>query len=402
MRKTCLVLLLVGCSPEAPPLDPPETGITYHQDVAPILANHCVSCHQAGSIAGSIPLDTYEQVSALAPAIMDAVRSKRMPPSVVDVSGDCNEYRDARRLDPDEMAALLEWGNGDRRAGTPAIVEPKQVRHLDRVDLTLTMAEPYTPDASRPDDYRCFVIDPMTDRDRFVTGYEVRPGEPRTVHHVLLFSLANEESDREATALDAADPTPGYECFGGPGAGDFRFLAGWAPGTGATIFPANTGLLLPAGRKTVLQVHYNLMEAGEPDQTAVELSLRDTVLDEAIVLPLANLDLELQPGQRNAETSLEVILGENDAYGILGTFPHMHRLGRSLRVEKNGACLVDVPQWSFEWQEFFFYAEEIRTLPNDRVRLTCTYDTTSRTETVTWGEGTDDEMCLAGFYVVKR
>jgi hypothetical protein len=400
MRKAWLLLLCVGCSPD--PFQPLIAEPTYHQNVAPILANRCVSCHSAGSIAGSIPLDTYEQVSARALAILDAVRSKRMPPSVVDVSGDCNEFRDARRLTPDEMATLMQWGTGLRLAGTPAIVEPKQARHLGRVDLTLTMAEPYGPDPSRPDDYRCFVIDPESDRDRFVTGYEVRPGEPRTVHHVLLFSLASEESDLEAMALDDADPKPGYECFGGPGAGDFRFLAGWAPGTGATIFPANTGLLLPAGRKTVLQVHYNLTEAGEPDQTAVELSLRDTVIDEAIVLPLANLDLELAPGLRNAETSLEVVLGENDAYGILGTFPHMHRLGRSLRVEKNGDCLVDVPQWSFEWQEFFFYAEEIRTLPNDRVRLTCTYDTTSRTETVTWGEGTDDEMCLAGFYVVKR
>jgi len=37
--------------------------------------------------------------------------------------------------------------------------------------------------------------------------------------------------------------------------------------------------------------------------------------------------------------------------------------------------------------------------PFDIVTITCGYDTTTRQTTVTWGEGTDDEMCLVGFYL---
>jgi hypothetical protein len=404
-----LLLLAFGC--DEPPLEdfiiPPP--ITYHQDVAPILARRCVSCHQQGSIAEFMPLTTYEQVRAASIQIMDAVRSKRMPPSVVDVSGTCGDFRDARQLTPDELATILQWGSTtERRAGIETVAGPPSLPRIDRLDRTLAMAEPYEPDASLSDDYRCFVIDPGLDRDTFLTAYQVVPGEPRSVHHVILFALASEEADTDALALDAADPGPGYRCFGGPGASDFRFLAAWAPGTGATRFPDGTGLVMYGGRKTVLQVHYNLAEGAAPDQTRIEMQLENEVADEAIVLPLADLELEIQPGLREVSTTIEATVGEDQRYTILGAFPHMHRLGRSLRVERlsdfadSNVCVLDVPNWNFEWQEFFFYQEPMLFVPGDRVRLTCTYDTTSRSEPVRWGEGTEDEMCLVGFYVLQR
>jgi hypothetical protein len=35
----------------------------------------------------------------------------------------------------------------------------------------------------------------------------------------------------------------------------------------------------------------------------------------------------------------------------------------------------------------------------DMARITCSYDTTKDGQPITWGEGTDDEMCLAFLYV---
>ena len=102
-------------------------------------------------------------------------------------------------------------------------------------------------------------------------------------------------------------------------------------------------------------------------------------------------------------------LDEPPSVEVYGVFPHMHTLGRKLRVERErggegGAreCFLDVPKWDFDGQQFYFYTTPLLVEVGDRVNLTCTYDTTTRTATVTWGEGTDDEMCLAGFYIVKR
>jgi hypothetical protein len=36
------------------------------------------------------------------------------------------------------------------------------------------------------------------------------------------------------------------------------------------------------------------------------------------------------------------------------------------------------------------------------VRVTCGFDTLADTQTVTWGEGTADEMCVAGLYAVPH
>ena len=63
--------------------------------------------------------------------------------------------------------------------------------------------------------------------------------------------------------------------------------------------------------------------------------------------------------------------------------------------------MVDVPSYSFAWQQFYFYEEPI-TIPfgeSGQFDIRCGYDTRGATKTVHFGEGTGDEMCLNGFYV---
>ena len=38
----------------------------------------------------------------------------------------------------------------------------------------------------------------------------------------------------------------------------------------------------------------------------------------------------------------------------------------------------------------------------DTVNVTCHYDTRSRSTPVTWGNGTQDEMCLSFFYITYK
>ena len=111
-----------------------------------------------------------------------------------------------------------------------------------RVDLTVGMGTSYTPDPSKEDHYRCFVLDPGLDHDAFVVGFEIRPGEPRIVHHLTLFALDSAEDERAAAALDAADPGPGYECFGDTRVPS-RWLVGSGPGGGAIAMPETAASL---------------------------------------------------------------------------------------------------------------------------------------------------------------
>ena len=87
----------------------------------------------------------------------------------------------------------------------------------------------------------------------------------------------------------------------------------------------------------------------------------------------------------------------------------MHLLGSSITLTLNpgtprARVLLDIPRWSFHWQNSYVLASPIRAEAGDVVRVTCRYDVgkrrhlgpaASRTPRyVLWGEGTTDEMCL--------
>jgi hypothetical protein len=187
----------------------------------------------------------------------------------------------------------------------------------------IDLGSDYTPNAALTDDYRCFVVsvDPALTADQYLTGYEFIPGDALVVHHAILFAMGDATAEQRAVDLDAADPAPGYTCFGGTRTGSDLVVAAWAPGVGPTRLPAGTGPRLRAGRKMVLQIHYNLENGAYPDHSRMRLQV-------------ASKPLDLRAG--------------------------------------------------------------------DVVKITCGYDTSSRTTETTWGEGTADEMCLAGFYLTTQ
>ena len=74
----------------------------------------------------------------------------------------------------------------------------------------------------------------------------------------------------EGLSLDAADPLPGYECFGGPGWAGAIELGAAAVGSLPKPFPNGSGAPIPAGTRYVVQVHYNFDNARGPNRIAVQ------------------------------------------------------------------------------------------------------------------------------------
>jgi len=399
-----LVVVLAGCNGASSTGGVPAHP-TYYENVAAIVQDHCVQCHSGHGI-GPFALTTYDQVKAVAPAIKAATASHTMPPFHVDGSGDCNTYKDARLLTADEIAILGKWSDGGAPAGDPnnAPPPPPSQAKLARVDSTLDPGAAYQPNTSESDDYRCFIVDPGIATDKFLTAYEVHPGTPSEVHHVVLYSVDSAAEAAAAKNLDSSDPALGYTCFGGAMTGGGRTLAAWAPGTGATLYPANTGIRVKAGQPMILQVHYN--KPTTTDRTTVDLTLEDQVPLEAVITGAIDANLNLQPAQATEmATSTAQIPPTSIPYRIWGVYPHMHKLGRTLRVDlTSGAsdtCIVNVPDYNFSWQQFYFYDQPIVVPPSatDALTITCGYDTRGMTNTVHFGEGTADEMCIAGLYI---
>ena len=401
------VVVVAACSPTPP---------TYHRDVAPLMQRECMSCHQVGGI-GPFPLTTYDETAAQADLIAFSVASRRMPPNVLDNSGDCQEFSNARWLDDAEIKTITDWVAADAPEGDAPATARRPVPLVSLKGdgiVSVGMTEPYTPQGSARepnDDYRCFILDGDVP-DGWLTGYEIVPGQPQEVHHMLLFAMLTEDADAEVQALDAADPRPGYTCFGDSGVDqeDSNLLAVWAPGRDAVTYPAGTGLAVVAGRKLVMQIHYNLLAGAVPDVTSLNLQFASSVQKDALLVPLADGDLQLPAGQPEVSfTFSSPLLFLPEPLEIHGAFPHMHTLGRQLSFTRSRIadpsqteCLARVNTWDFHWQEIGFYPESILVDGGDALSITCTYDTTSRTEDISWGEGTQDEMCLVFVYLTRE
>lgn len=386
----------------------PDTGasgpVTYYGHVRPVLAQHCNSCHGEAGIA-PFTIASYTEARELGSRLVDVTASRQMPPFLADNSGSCHTYRDARWLSDAELAVFANWVAGGMLEGDPTtpppVIEPLPTLTGDV--RTLDIGTDFAPNASLTDDYRCFVVE--SPGDGAVTGYEVHPGNNQIVHHVIVYEPADDAAAAEIRAHDAAEAGPGYTCFGGARADAFPVVL-WAPGGGATSFPRGTGVSVSATRPMVVQIHYNLLGGTGTDRTRVDIQYAMGSVVPAYIAPIVNSGFRLPPRMPSVSSSDTTPLSglPVSSLRVYGSFPHMHTLGRSLQVDLMRSaggeeCMINVPNWDFNWQLAYWYQTPIRVSSADTIRITCNWDTTDRTDVVTWGEGTQDEMCINFFYV---
>jgi hypothetical protein len=386
-----------ACTPPAP-ADQGSSDPSWYRDAQPIVQERCQGCHVEGGIA-PFALTSFEDVAARADQISASVRSGRMPPWMPDET-QCRPIKDSRRLTSLEVETLAAWVEAGAPEGTAVQQKPLETQaQLPWIDKRMDIGLDYQPVATRDDDYRCFILDPQLSDSKDLIGFEVTPGSRQMVHHVLLYSMPL----ADAQGLDARTAGPGWTCFGGPGNGFPKLVGGWVPGSGAVRFPSGTGIQLVAGDVLVAQVHYNLAKGMTSDRTAVALQYAQIpVQHHAQMLPLVQQRFSIPP--RAVDYSTSVTFDSPVTATLWGLVPHMHTKGVSIKVEASNSsaagCLIDIPKWDFHWQQFYFFDARggIQIPTGTRLKMTCTW-TNPTDKIVRWGEGTDDEMCLAFVYV---
>jgi hypothetical protein len=177
-------------------------------------------------------------------------------------------------------------------------------------------------------------------------------------------------------------------------------------------------MFVPKGARIVMQVHYNLVnfDAGNPppaDRSKVALWTLESGQTPTQLVTITGFPhggIQIPAGDSNVvqEKTFNIPPGAT----IIGAAPHMHLLGKAIKVVLERAdgseeCIIDVPAWDFDWQQFYLFEPEdyFLTKVGDSLRLTCTYDNSSANQPyvnnvqvqpkdVSWGDGTFDEMCL--------
>ena len=419
-------------------------AVTFNKDVAPIFFKSCAECHRSGE-ASPFSVMTYKETRPWAKSIREKVVNRTMPPWHADPH--FGEWANDRRLTQKEIDTITAWVDGGAKEGDAKDLPPApkfaEGWTIGKPDLVIPLPETFTLEASGPDEYQYFEVDPGFKQDTYVQMAEARPDNRRIVHHIIAFIKPPQEEagqkpskeelekmkaefERESTQYqdgflvrtkaDAPIQNDGCQLPNG-GAGTDRsaknegvsnivWLAAYAPGAPPIQLPQKTAIRVPAGATILFQMHYSKVAGSvQKDRSSIGLIFaKQQPEKELLVREVSNTYLNIPAGADNHKVTGCWTVPEDIHVQSLG--PHMHMRGKSQRIEAfypNGQreTLLDVPNYDFSWQTFY-EPKALKAIPKGtRILVTSTFDNSAKnkfnpdpTKAVRWGEPTYDEMMI--------
>lgn len=391
---------------------PAARAATFYQDVSPILQKRCLGCHVQGE-AGPMPLVTYGDVKPWAKPVLEAVKSRRMPPWFADPR--FGVFANDARLTDAEIRIIEDWvSSGAPEGKAPEDgrgVVPARTAQLS-ADLVVRARAPIPVPANAVLDYQYIILPLPFTFDRWVRAAEIRPSDRSVVHHAVLYVR-----EPDSQWLRNVKPGVAYapsaedaEAFAKSRDTKQDILALYTPGTAPMTCPEGMAKKIPAGSDLVLQLHYTSKKTPTEDQPQVGLAFaKEPPKKRVLTLQMGRDDLRIPPGDANYRVSVSGTV-PNDAL-LISMLPHMHLRGAAFDFEILGAkgqseILLKVKPYHFHWQLNYILATP-RLLPKGSVlRWTGYFDNSANnphnpdpTAEVTWGEQSWDEMMI-GFFDV--
>ncbi len=283
------------------------------------------------------------------------------------------------------------------------------------------MQASYEPSAPKgvTDDYRCFLLDPANAADSFVTSARIEPGQPKIVHHVILFRVAvrpgrlrqeprqrrcgtglvvlrrhrssgrrrrrdrrlaeQRELDRRLGAGLGRQPPPGRHgrvaprrkpdrdagalqpaertCAGSlASAAHRRARVGEARAAADRAAPGAGRAGMREGRaREALRPQRGALRPGQEVRRPRPRSRLPASSSSAAGAPPTRRPSAVSTCERRITTPTTIYVAAG----------HMHLLGSSIRLELNpgtsrAKVLLDIPRWDFHWQNAYTLARPVR------------------------------------------
>lgn len=413
------------------------TRPNWHEDIAPLVAEHCQGCHSGEGIA--FPMTTYLETSPWAPVMAVRAADGTMPPWHAVETEECtppHAFEHDARLTPEHKELFQAWSDAAAPEGDPALAAPlPEPMALDLPDPSATMIMGGSVSVEREgdvlDQFHCLSFDPGNTEDVFVDAMQVIQGNSKILHHVLIFVDEGAESASWPEGVSE-------DCGQGPGVANARLIGAWVPGSMPIEAPADVGIRLAAGSRLVFNVHYHASVTGPEVDDGTGLALR---WSSDVPAWVSSFGLVGAPGDGDSTTGPFLIPAGETGHEEVIEWPvptigaaevrlwsvghHMHKVGVDMKTSiiRDGQelCLVQTPNWDYGWQRLYEYdspiGEVFQVLPGDVVRVRCTFDNSrgnpavvealsevglTEPQDVSVGEGTLDEMCLSGIGVAVR
>ena len=409
---------------QSPGNDVAQGAPTYTRDVAPILYKNCTGCHRPGEL-GPMSLLTYTNVYPWTKSIAARVSAETMPPWHADPS--TGEFLNDRRLAPKDKATLLKWIANGAPEGDPKDLPPApryaEGWTIGQPDAVVKMGEDYPIPASGTIAYQYFEVPTSFTEDRWVTAYEVRPGNRAAVHHVIVYTRqpappappqraegqpARPRPQPVFTMPEAQTTIPAGQTGGeqlpddqrkplGPNdrpapKGLASSIGGYVPGNGARVYQPGTAMRLAAGSSIVFQMHYTSTGKPTTDRTSIGFVFsKEPPKTELRGTALINGALHIPAGAKDYRVDAEMTI--NRDVTLWGMLPHTHVRGR---------------RWSYDviypdGQTDYIFKQPVKLPKGSKLHAVAWYDNSlsnksnpDSTKDVWWGDQTFEEMMFTG------
>lgn len=394
-------LAFEGCSInyESDPSAVPD----YSAEIAPIIVEHCAICHREDG-AGPFPFDGYYSLAGWSPMVREVIMNKRMPPMQVDPAYAATP--NAHFLSAEKRKKLLDW----MQAGVPrgdGASDPLSEVPLEKI-FEWQLGEPdFTIDTPRNEipavgilDYMYLELELPFNEDKWVRAFQFEPGEERVIHNLSAFIVAP-ESDFWGEERQARTSRR-------------RFLGSFVPGENpATVFPEDSGVLIPAGHKLALQFHYYSHGRVLRDITTVGLYFHDTAPSQEIVTRPVSAEFTLSSNDSDQTILASYKFTENAT--LLAVRPRMNQRGKAMKFDLippsgDPQTLISVPAYNYGWQPHYWLEAPRAIESGSVVNVSGAFDNSLSNpfnpnfrEEVKWGFDSGEEM-FTGYltYIIDR
>jgi mono/diheme cytochrome c family protein len=388
--------------------------VTFNEQIAPIIYQNCSMCHRPGE-AAPFSLLSYHDVVRKAKTIAKATGTGAMPPWKAEPAS--YEYRDERRLTPEQIALIQAWVAQGTPEGDPSDKpEPPKFTsgwRLGEPDLLVEMPAAYHVPADGPDIYRNIAVPLGIKEDKWVTAIDLHPTARAAVHHTLYF--ADDKGLLHKHAQEGSEPGFSGMRAGGASIG----LGGWAVGRQPQFFPDGLALNVPKGSDLVVQYHFHPTGKPEAEKSLIGLYFAKQAPHRMLMgIPMPPCfslfsDLDISAGDKDFVICDSYTLPV--AVDAVGVIAHAHYLATKLNMKAilpNGdvKTLLAIKDWDFAWQDQYFFKDYVPLPTGTKLDVDIHWDNSADNPHnpsippihVRWGEETKDEMGGISLIVVAH